>query len=321
MIPLGAGFHPDVPEAVYHRDPAVEPSLSSSVARILLGRSALHARMAHPRLNPNWQDAEKAPGRALEIGAVAHKMMLGTGREVDIVEADDYKKKAAQEARAAAYAAGNIPILKSDLAVAQAIVTAGREQLAETELAGIFDDGDAELTMIWQEKPTWCRSRIDFLPRIVRQGGHVIVPDYKTTAGSAHPDDFARTLFEQGYDVQAAFYERGLRALIPAIRTVTFVFVVQEQEPPHALSIVGLDGQALELAAKKADLAIRMWSTCLATGRWPGYSPEISRVELPNWRAERTELNNMVLSDRLARWQSPPHNKEQSNVEGRDFRV
>jgi len=76
----------------------------------------------------------------------------------------------------------------------RALVDAGKEQLTKTELAGIFDDGDPEVTMVWQEKnpAAWCRSRIDYLPTIVRQGGHVIVPDYKTTAGSAHPDDFAR---------------------------------------------------------------------------------------------------------------------------------
>lgn len=320
MIALGAGLHPDVPESVYHADPAPEPSLSSSVARIMLGRSAMHARMAHPRLNPAYREAERKRDRALEIGTVAHKMMLGAGRSVDVIDADDYKTKAAQAARAEAYDVGNSPILRPDFDEAMALVEAGRVQLADTELAGIFDDGAPELTMIWRDGPAWCRSRVDFLPDAVRDGGHIIVPDYKTTAGSAHPDDFARTIFEQGYDVQAAFYERGLRALIPAIRTVEFVFVVQEQEPPYALSIVGLDGMALELAGKKADLAIRMWSTCLATGKWPGYTPEISRVELPNWRAERTELNNMILADRLARWQSPPlDKKEQQDV--RDFRV
>lgn len=320
VIALGEGLHRDVPEAVYHRDPVVDPSLSSSVARIMIGRSALHARMAHPRLNPDYQELERKRDRALEIGTAAHKLMLGAGRSINVIDADDYKTKAAQAARADAYDAGNTPILRCDLEEARALVEAGRRQLADTDLADIFSDGDPELTMIWRETACWCRSRIDHLPRIVREGGHVIVPDYKTTAGSAHPDDFARTIFEQGYDVQAAFYERGLRKLIPTIRTVEFVFVVQEQEPPYALSIVGLDGMALELAGKKADLAIRMWSTCLATGKWPGYAPEISRIELPNWRAERTELNNMVLQDRLARWQSPPlDKKEQQDV--RDFRV
>jgi len=305
VIALGEGLHRDVPEAVYHSDPCEQASLSSSIARVLLGRSPLHAWEQHPRLNPDWQEGESGNDRARDMGSAAHALMLGIGREVTLVAKDSYKTNAAKEAAAEARSAGNIPLLQPDFDAVQALVAKGKAQLAKSELAGIFDDGDAELTMIWKDGPSWCRSRIDYLPRIVRQGGHVIVPDYKTTAGSAHPDDFARTLFEQGYDVQAAFYERGLRKLIPTLRTVEFVFVVQEQDPPHALSIVGLSGQALELAQSKVDVALRTWSLCLLNNVWPGYSPQISRIEVPNWRAERTELNNMVLLDRLARWQSP----------------
>lgn len=308
MIALGEGLHRGVPEAVYHRDPCEQASLSSSIARVLLGRSPLHAWEQHPRLNPDWQEDEATNDRARDMGSAAHALMLGIGREVTLIPKDSYKTNAAKEAAAEARSAGNIPLLQPDFDAVQALVAKGKAQLAKSELAGIFDDGDAELTMVWKDGQSWCRSRIDFLPRIVRDGGHVIVPDYKTTAGSAHPDDFARTLFEQGYDVQAAFYERGLRKLIPTLRTVEFVFVVQEQDAPHALSIVGLSGQALELAQSKVDVALRTWSLCLLNDVWPGYSPQISRIEVPNWRAERTELNNMVLLDRLARWQSPLNN-------------
>lgn len=304
MITLAEGLHPDIPDDVYHADPCPHASLSSSVARIMLDRSPLHARQAHPRLNPAWT-LDDMSDRTREIGSACHALVLGKGRAVKVIEADSYRTKDAKAARDEARADGFIPLLSADYETARKIAFSAGQQLGHTELAHIFDDGDAELTAVWQEPGCWCRSRIDFLPRIVRQGGHVIVPDYKTTAGSAHPDDFSRTIFEQGYDIQAAFYERGLRKLIPTIRTVEFVFVVQEQEPPYALSIVGLDGRALELAAARADLAIRMWSTCLATDRWPGYSRKISRVELPDWRAMRTELNNSILLDRLARWQSP----------------
>jgi len=304
MITLGAGLHPGIPDDVYHADPCEQASLSSSVARIMLDRSPLHARQAHPRLNTAWT-LDETSDRTREIGSATHALVLGQGRTVKVIEADSYRTKDAKARRDEARDAGFIPLLSADYETAQAIAFACGKQLADTELSGIFDAGDAEMTAVWQEPGAWCRSRIDFMPRIVREGGHVIVPDYKTTAGSAHPDDFARTIFEQGYDIQAAFYERGLRKLIPSIRSITFVFVVQEQDPPYALSIVGLDGRALELASQRADIAIRMWSTCIATGHWPGYSRKISRVELPDWRAMRTELNNSILLDRLARWQSP----------------
>lgn len=311
MITLGEGLHPNIRDEVYHADPAPQASLSSTVARLLVDKSPLHARVAHPRLNPVAAgDAKASNDRVRDMGSAAHVLMLGTGREIVVVPGKDYKKDAAKNAAKEARAAGHLPLLQSDLDEVHALVDAGKTQLAQTDLAGIFNGGDPEMTLVWQEtKPqAWCRCRFDYLPRIVHQGGHVIVPDYKTTGGSAHPDDFARTIFEQGYDVQAAFYERGLRKLIPSILSIQFVFIVQEQDPPYALSIVGLDGRALEMANERADIAIRLWSTCISTDTWPGYSPSVSRVELPNWRAERTELNNMVLLDRLAKWQSPLHN-------------
>ncbi|WP_242401117.1 hypothetical protein [Acetobacter okinawensis] len=42
----------DLPEAQYHADPCPTPSLSNSVARILLDESPMHAHFSHPRLNP-----------------------------------------------------------------------------------------------------------------------------------------------------------------------------------------------------------------------------------------------------------------------------
>jgi hypothetical protein len=52
-----------------------------------------------------------------------------------------------------------------------------------------------------------------------------------------------------------------------------------------------------------------LWTHCMATGDWPGYGPELKRVALPSWRAERAELRNLAILDRMSRWQAPLHNK------------
>ena len=309
MITLGVGLHPDVPEDVYHRDPAPQASLSSTVAREIL-RSPMHARFLHPRLNPNWT-AEEKTDRARDMGSAAHALMLGAGRGLRIIDAADYKKDAPKKAAAEARAEGLIPLLKPDAEDVHAMVECGRDQLARTEYAGIFDhDGDAELTMVWQDGPTWCRSRIDYLPAIVRHGGHVVVPDYKTTAGSAHPDDWERTLSDKNYAFQAAFYERGLRTLIPAIRSVEFIFVVQEQDPPYGLSVVGIESEPLERARQDVEIALHLWRHCLGNDDWPGYTRRLVRIGAPATRAERHEFRNASLLDRLARWQAPLHNRK-----------
>ncbi len=308
MIPLGPGLHPDIPEDLYHADPAEQASLSSSVARILVGRSPLHAWHAHPRLNPAFpKDEDEKNDRVRDIGSGSHALMLGKGQDVVRLPFANYRKDAAKEAAAEARASKQIPLLEPDHDTVQAIVEAGKRQLATSDFAGIFDDGDAELTAVWQEPGCLCRSRIDYLPAIVRQGGHVIVPDYKTTAGSAEPEDYRRTMTEKGHAVQAAFYERGLRTLIPSIKSLEFVFIVQEQEAPYAMSFLGFDAEAMERARQEVEVAIRLWAHCLKAGEWPGYPNEIHRVGVAAWKAEQSEFRSQHLLDRLAKWQAPLH--------------
>src|SRR6266446_5889204 len=69
--------------------------------------------------------------------------------------------------------------------------------------------GVPEQCLIWQERNgIWCRARPDWL-----RTDHRLVADYKTTTNAA-PDAWIRSqLFGLGYDIQAAFYLRGLRAV------------------------------------------------------------------------------------------------------------
>ncbi len=299
------GIYDDVDEKSYHADcvgPA--PSLSSSIAKLLVSRSPLHAFHNHPRLNTVAPEPE-APTKAMDIGTAAHKLILGEGKAIQIIEAADYRTKAAQEARAAARDAGRVPMLAGDMASVTQLAEAAKFQIAGTDLAGLFDHGTPEATLVWQDGPAWCRARVDWLPDSARAGGHITVVDLKTTGGSAHPDDWARTAFDLGYDVQAVFYERGLRALIPGVRSVKFKFLVLEQEPPFALSVNEMSGQAIAEAEELVRLAIRSWFDCLTNEDWPGYSAATSSIDPPKWRSDRTELRRLALLDRIARWQRP----------------
>src|SRR5258708_191113 len=86
---LGAGLHYDVPAHIYHADCSPEPSLTQSIAKILLNYSPAHARHAHPRLNP---DHEPDDSTKYDIGNIAHRLILGLGRELEIVPGDDWVK-------------------------------------------------------------------------------------------------------------------------------------------------------------------------------------------------------------------------------------
>ena len=62
-----------MPAEKYHADPCMVPSLSNSVAQILLSESPRKAWFSHPKLNTAF--AEKEDGK-FDIGTAAHAVLL-----------------------------------------------------------------------------------------------------------------------------------------------------------------------------------------------------------------------------------------------------
>lgn len=263
----------------YHADPCPEPSLSASIARILIDASPAHARAAHPKLNPQAVNKEAAN---LDLGTIAHSFILeGDLSRVDIIDADDYRTTAAKDARDLSRSLGRQPVLAKNMPAVREMFTAITEQLDAHEAdPPVFTEGRPEQTLIWNEDGVWCRARLDWL-----RFDHGYIDDLKSTGKSADPIAVSRTIFNMGYDVQAAMYARGLRAITG--KTATFRFVFVETEPPHGLSIVELSPAVMALADEKVSKAIRVWGECLRTDTWPGYTTRVATVELPAWAEAR----------------------------------
>src|SRR3990172_2067727 len=162
----GAGMKPSIFANIAFQDYISDklgecPTLSASIAHTLLTQSPRHAWFSHPRLNPAQQPEE---AEIADIGSVAHHVLLaGDTRAIVLIDAKDYRTNAAKEARDAARANGGIPLLQHELAAVNDIVIAAKDYLANSEIAGIFDDGAAEQTIVWQEGDAWCRCRPDWL--------------------------------------------------------------------------------------------------------------------------------------------------------------
>src|SRR5439155_489028 len=110
----------------------------------------------------------------------------------------------------------------------------------------------------------WCRSRPDWLTNDSR-----LLIDYKTTSTSAEPDTWARgPMLAMGYDVQAAFGLRGIKA-IRQPHDCSFVFMVQETESPFAVSFVGATRAAAAAGRHRQDRAHRHRSGTRAPLRRP----------------------------------------------------
>lgn len=270
----------DVPAADYHADRLVSaPTFSRSIAKLLVYRSPRHAWFAHPRLNPDYEADDLTK---FDLGKASHALLLGSGERFAVIEAADWRTKAAKEAREQALSAGLLPILAPHWPQVQNMARAVRAQLEQhQEAVDAFTRGKPEQTMVWQEGGVWCRARLDWLP----DGGRFF-DDFKTTVNAAPGAWGDRVFFETGGDVQAALYRRGIRAL-GLHRDPVFRFVVAEVEPPHCLTVVQPTPAALDMADRKVQRALDLWRWCLEHNAWPGYPSRTCHVDPPPWHENR----------------------------------
>jgi hypothetical protein len=263
-----AGIYRDMPEDVYHADPVPGGSLSFSGAKKLLPPSC-PARYFYDRAHP------PKPSPAMELGTAAHKLTLGAGSQIVVVDAGDWRTKAAQDEAKAARAAGKVPLLPFEYAQAEAMATAVREH----PVAGrLFDPdyGAPEQSAFWQDPETgvWLRLRADWLP-FADRGRRMIITDLKTTV-SAEPGSIAKSVWNFRYFQQDAWYSDGIRALgyddDPA-----FVFVFVESAAPYLVTVIQLDDDARDAGRAANRKAIERYRDCMECGIWPGYDQDIKR--------------------------------------------
>lgn len=269
------GIHDGIAAEQYHADPAEQPSLSASIAHLLVSQSPAHAWANHPK-NPD-RVAEEAVER-FELGTTVHALLLQDDDLIEVCDFPDWRTKDAKTAREEARAAGRIPLLPDQAARARAMVAAVRQQLdAHPATPPLFTDGKPEQTLVWEDDHgVVCRARVDWL-----HNDHATIDDLKTTAASASPRAWNRTMWNIGAAFQAQFYRRGVEKLT-GIRPA-FRFCVVETTPPYAMSVVALDPSAEAVADSQIAWALRTWAECVETGEWPAYTPQVAYLEVPTY--------------------------------------
>ena len=274
------------------------PYLSSGLCNTLLTCSPYHAKFE--RDNRVFDDNE-----ASDTGTAIHDALLEGINRIVNVDAKDWRTNAAKEAREVARAAGKIPILQHKIPQVQAAVEAAKDYIAGSELAGVFDSGEPEQTIIWRECISLggvsstvidLKARPDWLT-----ADRSIMLHVKTTKGSAEPESWIRRqLVGIGYDVAAMFYKRGAIALdeTPAFnrtaQSMNSVFLVIEQNPPYGCSLIALSPAMAEIASAKVERAIRTWAQCKASGKWPCYSAQIAYAEPTAWQFSEAEQSMLT---------------------------
>lgn len=293
------GIYLDVSSIDYFADCCPAPSLTQSVAKVLIDQSPAHARLEHPRLRPPLasedEPAEKYDS-AKAIGDAAHAMMIGRGKSIHEAKFDNFKTKAAQEFRDAND--GGVVVLSKHLRRAAAMVNAARDALALTGWEASFEDGNGEVVIAWQESGLWFRSLIDW-----KANGRPVCYDLKTSGMSVAPHSIGMMIEKAGWHIQAAMHERGLDVLEPhdAGRR-KFRFLAQENYPPYAVTPVELDEHWMTLGRKKLQFAVDIWRRCIETDNWPAYPlvpmvPEYPGFRETQWLNREMEQRGPMLTD------------------------
>ena len=263
----------DLPADEYHRDPCAVPSLSSHIAELLVARSPRHAWLAHPRLG----GVRQPPSRAMDRGTLLHTLVLGKGQEAVPIDADSWRSKKARQLADDARAAGQLPVLCHELALAERDAASVGQQLEDFS---IKLTGQSEVAAFWTETAkggdaVLCRGMMDHLSEDRRT-----IYDLKT-ARSAHPAAVRRVVLDYGYHLQAWAYCRAVAATGQSMPD--FVFLFMELEPAVVVQPVRLTEAFYRRASARWQAAVNRWATCLRLDSWPAYSDEIVELSPPTW--------------------------------------
>ncbi|WP_426940285.1 PD-(D/E)XK nuclease-like domain-containing protein [Pseudarthrobacter sp. S6] len=243
-------------------------ALGSTSLKTLATRTPAH--WVHERDNPVHKDA-------YDVGTAAHSLILeGDTSGVVIVDAADWRTKAAKEAKDEARATGKIALLEKEWTPIQAMHASVMSHPRAREL---FTGHKAEQSVFWEEDGLALKCR----PDAWHDGERLV--DLKTTR-SASPNDFGKTAHEYGYHQSVAHYIDGVKAATG--EELPFHFVLVEKTAPYFVSVVELDWEAIDIGRQLNDRAKRIYRECADSGNWPGYQPA-EPIALPNYAVYQAE--------------------------------
>lgn len=263
--PVGPGVYDDLDEQEYHGHPT---SISQSGIKLLVGETPalFQYRRTHPEFKSVWDE-----------GSAAHRLVLGVGAELVEVFEDAWRTNSSKAARDKARAEGKIALLSKDMRKVEDMAEALTRN--KQAMALMAEGGKPEVSLFATDERTGVlmRGRLDWHNAV-----EDLLVDYKTTAGSASPEEFARSSVAQfGYFVQHPFYVDLARLCGFPIRSM--LFIVQSKTPPYLSSVVEITPDAVDVGRARYRRGLEMFRDCTDSGIWPGHPEEIVPIDIPQW--------------------------------------
>lgn len=143
---------------------------------------------------------------------------------------------------------------------------------------GTIPSAIKERSLFWIDEETGieCRAR----PDAMTLHNSPLAGDVKSTR-SANREHFIRDIFNIHYDMQAAHYVAGIKAVYGL--DANFVFFAVEKEAPYVARSFIMTPEALALGEKHRRYCLRMLKKCTDEGIWPKQPPARApiAVEVP----------------------------------------
>jgi hypothetical protein len=151
-----------------------------------------------------------------------------------------------------------------------------------------FAKGQRELSGFWYEidEPLiGCKIRLDHW-----NPDAMTIIDYKT-AKDVRPEPFKKAAYAMRYHVQAAWYRYGMAKLLNAPEDdISFLFVVQEKDPPHEVQVYQADDELITEGLIFCQEAVAILRDCVERDSWPGFLQDIRWLSLPGWVNRRNDI-------------------------------
>lgn len=259
-------------EQEYNKAPGIRRSLLWEIRR---SPAHLKWRMENP--------PEATP--AMIFGQALHAAVLTPedyGRQFYVMPNVDRRTKAGREAweAAAAEAQGRTQIA-FDWAEQIADMV---QSVRGNPMAARLLDGPHESSYFWSDSLTneLCKCRTDAETDV---GNMHLIVDLKSCQ-DASTDAFMRDALNYGYDVQAAMYTDGYKAVTG--QEASFVFIAVEKNQPYAVNILQADTLFMQHGQDRYRHLLGLYHECRQRNQWPGYTGfdgDIASLGLPAWLA------------------------------------
>ena len=214
---------------------------------------------------------KKEPTAAMKLGTMVHAAVL----EPDLFKST-YKVVSSRSTKKGKEEAENVlsqglePCTKSDYDLCIKMRDSVHSDLVAKEL---LTNGVAEKSYFWKDEKTGlnCKCRPDWLNKD-------IIVDLKTSRSGVSPKEFAKTVVQFQYHLQASWYLSGVQ------KASKFIFIVVRSEYPYDVATYELDTEALKEGQRLSRDALEQIAECQMLDYWPSWSQDsVQTLSLPRW--------------------------------------